>query len=779
MSVVAAGTSWQFYPSAPPVLILLGGAMLAGLAVYAYRRTVINRWASAGALLVMRLALIAMLTWMLLGASRSDEPLREAVRPKLTVLVDTSQSMLTEDCQGTSRIAFAAEQWLNEARLWTLGKQFDVTVRGFDDRPGAIDLAGLAEAPGDAAIGQVTHLIASVAAAVGELSGQDGAGLLLLSDGRDTEGRALLDATALARLRRMPIHTVCLGGPAVQNDLAAVVRSAPAYQFVDEPGQISVEVRHTGFTGRQSTLHLRSGDWHVERAVRFGPEPTVTIELPVTADTPGLHEYAIAVEPMGGEVETNNNHQVVHIYATGKRLRVLMFEGEPHWEAKFLAHALRKDERIELTQVTQISPSKRQTIVTHEQGAQPPRGPADIARFDVVILGRHVERLMDAAMAAALRAFVVEGGGQVIMARGRAYDPATPVGGAIERELAMLEPVIWGGPRIENVTVRPTDDGQTSGWLAFEIADDRAADLLGRLPALSSVQQPTDAKPAARVLATAAVARPGEGRNDRPHGDDNSQGAPLIVAMRPGRGAVVAIMGEGLWRWRLLPPDKGDMSGFYEAFWSSLVRWMVMGESFLPGEQVAMRPWASTIELGQTMAIDVTYRFGATDEVPPQLRVYDPGDEVFSPALQSLGGSVTQYRARFEPKQGGVYRAVLERAVGDDVLRNEAENVQGSPNDQNADPEAMERRFTVIDVNHERLYTSADPTLMRLLAEQTGGMSLQADQWQRFIDQSIASRAATLGPGERRLIWQRAWVMVAVLGWASVEWLIRRKVRLP
>ena len=47
-----------------------------------------------------------------------------------------------------------------------------------------------------------------------------------------------------------------------------------------------------------------------------------------------------------------------------------------------------------------------------------------------------------------------------------------------------------------------------------------------------------------------------------------------------GAGSVVAVIGEGTWKWSLLSPNNQDLVGFYDAFWSNMIRWLVVGGDF-------------------------------------------------------------------------------------------------------------------------------------------------------------------------------------------------------
>ena len=93
--------------------------------------------------------------------------------------------------------------------------------------------------------------------------------------------------------------------------------------------------------------------------------------MPISHEEEGEYEYVIEVDTIEGEGEDTNNSQTVFAHVQKRRIRVLVLEGQPFWDSKFLAQSLRKDERVELTQITQLSDDKREVLpaITHEDGS--------------------------------------------------------------------------------------------------------------------------------------------------------------------------------------------------------------------------------------------------------------------------------------------------------------------------------------------------------------------------------------------------------------------------
>jgi hypothetical protein len=85
-----------------------------------------------------------------------------------------------------------------------------------------------------------------------------------------------------------------------------------------------------------------------------------------------------------------------------------------------------------------------------------------------------------------------------------------------------------------------------------------------------------------------------------------------------------------------------------------------------------------------------------------------------------------------------------------------------------------EARFNVYDVDLERLRSSANPAALRVLAEQSGGQFLNRRQPDQLLEALSRYRAAAVVPPRPQKIWDRGWLLVMLLGWAGLEWIVRK-----
>ncbi len=736
-------------PGVPPQYVWLGALMAVAAAMFAYVRKMRPQPIVNAMLLSMRLATIAVVAVILMGPSKQAPAGPAQARQPLVMLLDISASMLTEDCNGMSRFRYAADQWLAADRLDRLAQQFELSLRSFHDEPRAMPISQLRQSADEIAIGGVSHVVDSVVETISQLpADRPGAAVLLLSDGRDTADRPVQPAVMLAQSRGIPVHTVCLGRSAVQRDLALLAIPMQAYLLIGESGRIEVKVYQVGLDEAATTLHLRAGDRHTTYPIRFDGQRVATVILPVEQHEPGLYEYKVSVDTVDGEDEIANNAQSVFVQVTKKRIRVLTLEADPNWDSKFFAQALRRDERVELTQITRFSPTKEEIIQTRGKLRSVQQEQNGYSQYDVVVLGRGLDRVLTRDKARQLREYV-ESGGHVVMARGRAFDEQSLVGARLAEELDVIEPVTWAAGVLEDRTLLITPAGRSSPWFALLGGLD-TAEALGRLPGFMSMRRVGRVKPAAHVLARAWSVAENGGLND--------VGQPGIVWMTYGRGNVVTILGDGLWQWGMLPPALIELDGVYDAFWSNLMRWLVLGGDFDPGAEVALKVSRSSVPLGDDLVFDVLARSPVASGPDPKLHVIDPTGKRCDQLLLPLPGRGIHWRARFEPETVGVHLAVLDTPA--------------------MTPSRLERKFNVYAVNLERLATSANPVAMRMLSEQTGGMHLHADQSDQLLERLATQRAAAAAPPRPKFIWDRPWLLYVLLGWAGLEWIARRRIGL-
>jgi hypothetical protein len=152
------------------------------------------------------------------------------------------------------------------------------------------------------------------------------ASVVLLSDGADN---ALRSPEAIARAfgaRKIPIHTVALGGTNDPPDI--VVENIQVRRTLWNQGTTKaiVTLRSPGFAGRTAPLRiLKDNEVLAERDVELTGE-SQRVEIEFTPRLPGFQTFAAEIPVQPGERLADNNRREFGLTVVDQKLRVIYME---------------------------------------------------------------------------------------------------------------------------------------------------------------------------------------------------------------------------------------------------------------------------------------------------------------------------------------------------------------------------------------------------------------------------------------------------------------------
>lgn len=729
----------QFVFLAPWPAWVLAGAVLAAAAALLWhvRRhggTMGGlRPAAIWALQTAMAALILLLLWRPAISVATLRPQQNVV----AVVVDDSTSMALEE-GGGARLA-QARGVLEGGLLDGLGERFQVRLYrlGKDVRR----IGGTGELSGT---GSATRIADGLRQVMAESSTLPLGAVVLLSDGAENSGGIDLDTVTEIRRRRIPVHTVGFGRERPARDLeltdaALAVRALPDSRLTAE-----VSFRQYGYEGQKARLAVRDGE-----KVLASQEVTLkadgaaqTHALTFDAGKAGPKSLRVAVEPLAGEENSENNAVTRLLHVREARPRILYVEGEPRWEFKFIRRAAGEDQGLDLVTILRTTQNK-----IYRQGISDPKDleagfPAtaeELFAYQGLIVGSVEAGYFTAAQQELIREFVSRRGGGVLFLGGRF---GLSEGGWDGAPLAEVLPVTLPGGKGTFHRVQ-TDFEPTAAGLAgvicrLEEDGARSAARWKEMPLLADYNDAGDPKPGAVVLMETAP----EGRRR----------APLLAVQNYGRGRAAVFATGGSWRWKMLQ-DHGDRS--HQMFWQQLMRYLV---SDAPGQVTGTTPRPVIADEGRVelRAEARDKEFRPRTDLSVEARILGPDGSASVTPLSPRPAEEGAYSAEWSAEKPGAYVVEVVARLGQEEIGRDV------------------FQFRREDGAAEHFRTSQNRELLEKLAEQTGGRYFTA-AGARKLAAEISYSEAGITTRETKDLWNMPAVFLLALLLRGSEWVLRRK----
>ncbi len=746
---------WSFeYPWSPALtwLIVVGVLMVLTASLALVWRELFPLTVASAAIIVLRIGSLALLLYLLLQPSvvftKSEE-----VKPHVAVLLDTSGSMSVVDVgRDKPRLREALDALRSSQLLEKLRDKAKLDL--FEFATGLSRLKPEALATLEKAGGTGTSMGLAISQVKDELRGEEIAGVVVFTDGRDNTGS---DPLAAAKELETPIYTVGFGRPKPkeikekETDLAIVSVSHDKRIVVGHTSDVTVTVAMKGLGARSVQVELVLDGAVIERSAAAlspdRPERQVTMKLKPTS--PGQFVYTVRVPPDPTEANKANNEKPMPVFVADPVSRVLYVESRPRWEYKYLSNVLRAYKNIEHTSVIRMAPGKM-TI----QGTNPAESariatmtPAELQRLKAIIIGDVPSTFFTPVQLDTIAALVEQGGSVLLMGGKASFGTegfaGTPLARVLPVQLQRLpsymERKLGEGFRVELTPegrAHPAFQGVKQSW--------------AKAPELISLMAAGEVKPGATVLMKTT------------EGSD----LPLAVAHNFGKGKAVVVLTDSTWRWWLGMAEGRVEENLMIVFWRQLITWL-MPEQQAQKERRAVQLVADKLsyELNQPVnltitAVDADGKAVANAKVVCHVHAPD-GKVLERPGAYTKGadGSPEGYTASFIPHVGGKYKVVATaQAGGADLGRDELSLIVGD---------------TSVEMNE----TDPNRELLKKLAVSSAGRYYEGTDAEKIAD-DITLQTKKHTWTEKKEVWDKWWVFLAFLACMSAEWVLRRRRQL-
>ncbi len=701
-------------------------------------------------LMFLRLLGLSGLAFCFLNPGQWHRP-EEASARRWVLLLDHTGSMNTPDGdpEGATRWQTAARAagTLLKARPETTWRLFADELEISSNRDALTDT----HAPPRS---RQSDLYSATSTLLGASSNKELAGLVILSDGRQTTTTKPDDTLMRARALQVPIHAMVVGGQITPKDIEL---QATRRQLIAFPGQTitlgaSLTAQGLGDVRTSLSLSLKgeSSPLETRDLTLTDGEPRSVIFDVVAPDVSS--SYTLTTPVWEGEQRETNNGVTIHVRILDSKTRVFLAEGAPYWDSKFLAQLFRQQPYVQLRSVHRLSDtrffqidSEQEEPVATDQDTFPETAEA-LAAYDLVAFGKGIEPFITASRLEALRSYVRDHGGALLFARGRAYAGRHP-------GLASLEPVTWKESRLDSFHFLPAPEGESAGLFGESLPGAKEA-LWSQLPPLQDAQEVDSVKPFTRVLAHGTL----------PNANPGTTGFPLLSVRRYGLGVVGLVNADGLWKWDFFPEARSS-GNMYEEFWSQLIQWMASYSEFLPGQQYSMRLNTNQTLVGDLVSVTLGWRPESNNQAQnapdavPIIHLARQGSEetlTHTPAAVRSDDGRPQWRANLSLDSPGEWLLHLQGAEG--------EALNG--------PELV---LTVSAPPGEQDQLDADPARLQALAEATGGRLWSASEVEELAAIMEPPPAVLAGDLQWDAWWLRWPWLLALTFCFALEWWFRRR----
>ena len=670
-----------------------------------------------------------------------------------------------ETTSGKTRLEMLAPVLRNGIQEWRRenDNSFQMRIGQFSDKVSTLQLASweqslLEETPLDngTSVTRRTDMSELLKQIRDETAKEELAAVVILTDGRHT-ANVPEDPRDLVSQFRVPLYLVPIGRGDMKRDLMLHHLHAPT--SVIEKDRILIEGIVTAYrcAGESCEVQLLEGDTIIQsqKMTLNNDQEDQRFRFEVPTDKPGRREFKVQVPQISEEHSADNNSGSLGVDVVDAVLRILIADNRATWEHQHLINLFKRQEQMEYDELKfsprPIGTGKRQ------KNARFPETVDEWSEYRVVILGDVGPRQLTQQSQNALREYIVQRGGCLIVIAGRNEMPQAFQNEPLEK-LLPVEPQSGFHPAESGYRIELTAEGKTTDvmQLSDEVNSTEAVwrEMSSSMPVrfLSSYHKP---KPSSHVLLN-AISEAGA--------TSGSENPAFLSWHQVGAGRVAYLSSPSTCYLRMRNGDR-----YFHRFWGQLLRWIVSRTALSGSNSVRLLTDKSNYQ--QADASQITVELMDEERRPvlqadPRIDVIHGGDVRSSVALSPDPEVPGRYRGQFVTETPGRY---MLRARGPHVERLlAAENY--------TEPVQLEIEFEA-NPDREQLDVRSDRPLLEFLAEQSGGLILEPTAVAELY-KVLSLKPRIQETSQRTALWDRWWCLWVILGCLTLEWIIRKQVGL-
>ncbi len=691
-----------------------------------------------------------------------------------------------------------------QSLLDRLAEQYTLKVYAFAAEPSELDPAEWSRPDADEAVGEestpsvaeilaqlsapkrkLTDMAAALERVIRGIPAEELAGIVLLSDGRHNAPEPVEPLARQLSLARAPVCAIPLGGQRPPKDVAIVSLDVPEVVHVEDTMFVAAELKLDGLAGETVQIGLfdaESSELLNARSVRVPTDQfRRQVELAYTPLEPGLRSYRVTASSVEGEVFADNNEYPLTVNVTEERTKLLIVEGRPRWEFRYLKNLFASRDPSVRTQYVLLEPDHiadadelpriPASVTRPREQAQATALPTDDfewMKFDVIILGDVSPEYLTPADLEALQHFVADRSGTLIVIAGPHSMPRAYAGTVLEEMLparfeAATGPVLEAPE--ESFRIALTPEGLQSVIMRQEVDPEENAEVWRSMQEMYWRHPILETKPGASVLAYALPSSdPDAPEMDAEAVEQLQRTNALVAVHRVDLGRVMLLNFDRTWRLRYRAGDT-----HHHKFWGQIIRWATANK--LPAGTSLVKLGTDKSRYAPGDSVHVRAKILHTDLSPlanadAAANIYQGDKRVLRRRLEYLLASPGIYAVDLGRLPPGAYRLELECPQAEPILA--SEGVQKVSVEFAVDPASSE----------EEVELATDRGLLGRLAGLTGGVMVEAPDAERVLD-FLGPSVVLRGERYEYVLWNSWPYLLLIMLLATSEWLLRKKHSLP
>ena len=577
--------------------------------------------------------------------------------------------------------------------------------------------------------------------------------VVLISDGQHNNGPSPLDMARQFKERSVPIYALGVGSTQPQKDIAILAVKGPNTVFPDArvagemvlldgigPGKsMKVRIEHKGVTVWEREFATSQG----RRVLPFDFAIKDTVDGELARQNRDLRQanlplaFQVIVDPLPEETNQDNNRATLRMNVITQKPRVLIVDGRPRWELRYLRNLFERDDRWEVNTVQAGLGGTQPPLLRGSAAGQFPSSRDLLLSYQLIILGDMPTGLFTVEELQWLRDFVQSNGGGLIMIDGRQERmesfSRTPLNAVI--------PVEFAGRRFEegvDMKWRLRSGGGANNPFSLLPDVKQNAELWTTLqgPRWLAV---TKALPGAETLLEVL-------KEDVVY--------PAFVFWRVGSGRVLYCATDETWRWRY---ETGDLH--HQKVWNQISKWIIEPPFSVQDGVVAIDAGGPNYEEGEAADIRLRFRDPKVQAMlkdSPEAMVSRNG-KPFARLPLNAETNAFVFRGRTAALPPGDYKVNIR--------------LPGFPEDH---VKAFTEFSVLPNFAGEMGLVQCDEAFLRQMAQESGGAYYREEDVDQLLERLKPYSAGKIIISETAL-WQSYWWFTPVILLVAVEWFWRKQ----